>query len=145
MMMSLKIEKLSVKGFFRIFGLSKFRCPGEKQRIVLEKMSTCVVFLIEILMEEIKPVVVENWKIEYRSTSLQTALFWIFRLSWIYCMDRKEKSLLIEFYSANRFFSLEILVGETIPVVAEKYEFDYRNKSKTKTTNFWGFWLSGLW
>ena len=42
----------------------------------------------------------------------------------------KTKGLLIELPSANGMCSMEILFAGIIPVVTEKFELDYRNKSK---------------
>ena len=41
----------------------------------------------------------------------------------------KTKSLSIDYSSTNRRFPIETLVGGFIPVVTEKYDFDYSNIS----------------
>ena len=68
--------------------------------------------------------------------------FGIFGVSRICCMD-PNKTFLIELSSASGMFSMEALVREIIPVVAEKYEFDNRDKSLTFSI-FWIFWLPRL-
>ena len=53
------------------------------------------------------------------------------------------KDLLLELFFANGEFSIENMVGETLPVDAEKDEFDSRDRS-IKLTVFRNFRLPEL-
>ena len=57
------------------------------------------------------------------------ALFRKFELTNLLHVSEK-KDLCIKLSSTNEKCSMETLVGGIIPLVIEKYEFDYRNKTE---------------
>ena len=77
--------------------------------------------MLYISQEESEPVVAESSDFENRVKAKWKELFGIIGLSRI--------QLTTEWSSASGKASIETLVGNFIPVVNEKYEFDYRNKS----------------
>ena len=79
-------------------------------------------FSIEVLMEKIEHVVAENKSLIVERNKNQKLFFGVFGLSPIRCMDQNKKFL-------NWNFSDGDLFGGMKPVVTEKYEFGYLDKS----------------
>ena len=63
----------------------------KKNHFLVQHLSTCAVFLIEILMEEIVLVVAQNLKSEYRAKSKHIAFSGILGLSRIRCILQNTK------------------------------------------------------
>ena len=113
----------------------------------IKNLFTTRIFSMPTLIAKIKPVVLVKYELEYRE-KLKVKCFgpsgywckrekqWFFSWMLVYkcCPESdariKTKSLLIESSSTkNGKCSMETLVGGIIPVVPEKYEFDYRKKT----------------
>ena len=109
----------------------------------------------------------------YKNVLLHVLSFWLrswwtkLKMSWLrnksLNIDRNEKTIFLEnldFHESatgietkdfsfepspeNGRFWMETLARETIPVVTENYELDFRNKS-IGLKNIWLSWLSGWW
>ena len=94
---------------------------------LVEYSSTSAVFWIEIMMEEIELVVSQLGVWMSSEIKINSPL------EDLDCLESdariKTKGLSIESSPTNGKCSMEILIGGSKPVL-EKYEFDYRNKSK---------------
>ena len=109
----------------------------------IECSSPSVHFSIEILTEEINPVVTEIDELEYQHKSIKL-LFLEFSDHQNVDARIKAKELSIELSSDTEKLSIEFLMERMKPVITEKYDFDNRDESKLIAL-FEFFWQPGYW
>ena len=94
----------------------------------VECCSTRARFLVETFMEKFKPVVLQKLEFENR-TKAKLIAFWEILNDQELVTLMKTIDFLLKSYFENVMFSMQALLKETTPIVAEKKEFEYRNLS----------------